>query len=54
MSRGFLLFPCKGEAGYVLRLEFPKVRQRDFSLFTIHYSLFTKDYELCIVNYELI
>ena len=38
-----LLSPCKWEAIYVLRLEVSLLRQRDFSLFTLHFSLFTKE-----------
>ena len=29
-------YPCKGEAIYVLRFAISQLRQRDFSLFTIH------------------
>ena len=35
---------CKGEAIYVLRLEIFQLRQRDFSLFTLHFSLKKKRY----------
>ena len=43
-KRDPLLSPCKGEAIYVLRLEIFQLRQRDFSLFALHFSLKKKRY----------